>query len=154
MTSYMTSCSVEIGGFLRSIAAEWVSLLSSVFLHCMQAIWCLWISRSHIQSSWGQGHARSRMLGAVFVACFQSFQNYLFSCPDPLDHCLDQNECHIRNQRLWIDYVWTAMCQGPKVIRGHMRSLTLDDLEGSIFLQGSISGCLGVFSLIFHRFIH
>ena len=47
----------------------------SVLLHCRQHNWCLWISRSHIQLPWGQGHARSRVPWAVSVAHFSRYNS-------------------------------------------------------------------------------
>ena len=113
---------------LRSIAAEWVSLLSSVCFFIACRLFRVFGYLGNIQSSRGQGHARSRMLGAGFIACFQSFRNELFSCPEPLDHCLEPNECQIRNQwpRLYMTHY---VSRSSKVIWGHMRSLTLNGLE-------------------------
>ena len=109
--TWRTSCSVKIGGFCNLSQLREFPQFLLLFLHCMQAIRCLWISRTHIQTSRGQGHARSRMPGAVFVARFQSFRKLLFSYPEPLYHCFEQNKYQIRNQRLRIDYTWPDTCK-------------------------------------------
>ena len=136
-----------MGRILLSIAAEWGSLLSSVcfFTACRLFGVCGYLETIYIQSSWGQGHARSAMLGAVFVACFQSFQSKLFSCPGSLFGAkwMSDSESAPTN---WL-YMTLHVSRSSKVIRGHMRSLTLDDLEWSIFLLRSISGCFGLFYL-------
>ena len=54
------------------ILASFVAL-SSVVLHCRQHNWCFWISRSHIQLPWGQGHARSRLPWVVSEAHFSRY---------------------------------------------------------------------------------
>ena len=77
MTSYVTSCSNEIGGFRDlSCLSERFVFLSGLFFWiaiCMQNNWLLLMFRSHIQLPWGQGHARSRILG-VFVAHFSRYK--------------------------------------------------------------------------------
>ena len=64
MTSYVRSCSDEIGRF--AICRTRVRVLASqrMSMHSMRVYWCLWMSRYHIQLTQGQDHARSRFIGA------------------------------------------------------------------------------------------
>ena len=58
-----------------------------------------------MKSPRGQGHKRSPMIEAIFTDFLRPFQS-LFFCPfsylEPQDHCLGQNGCQIRGQRLGI----------------------------------------------------
>ena len=63
------------------------------------------------------------MLGVIFVASFRSSQIELVSIPEPPYHCLGPNECQIQNQRLQLDNIRPAMCQG------HPGSFEVTDLE-------------------------
>ena len=74
-SSYGVICQVMFGRnrrISRYMAAVWVFVLSRVFL-CMQYNKCLLLSRNRIQWPLGQDHARSRMIGTVFLAHFSRY---------------------------------------------------------------------------------
>ena len=56
----MTSCSVKNGGFCNLSQMSEFPCSLAYLLHCMQAIWCLWISRSHIHTVVPSRHAKSK----------------------------------------------------------------------------------------------
>ena len=76
--SYMTSPSVEIGGFcdLSQLNEFPCSLAHVSSLHA--GFWCLWTSRSHVQSSRGQGHVRSCNMHDL--TCYMHDKKVAFFC--------------------------------------------------------------------------
>ena len=62
----------HMSGHVRTKSADFaicrtmVRVLASqrMSMHSMRVYWCLWMSRHHIQLTQGQGHARSRFIGA------------------------------------------------------------------------------------------
>ena len=143
-----------MSGHIRTKLAEfaiyriWASFVAfwSILLHCRQHNWHLLISGSHIQLLWGQGHARSRVQSAVSVANFSHY-NFNFTAVLSLVGIIVRAKLIPGVESAptnWL-YITHHVSSSSKVIRGHMWSLTSDDLEWLNFLQGSISGCFEVF---------
>ena len=145
MTSYMTSCSVEIGGF--EIYRIWVSFIAfwSGLLHCKQHKWWSLTFRSHIQLPRGQGHARTRVSWAVSVAhltvIFRTLQLFWASRTLFRAERMPDLESALMN---WLNMTH-HVSGSSKAIWSHLRSLISDDLECSNCLLGSTTGCFGVF---------
>ena len=82
------------------------------------------------------------MPGAVL--CLFSAAVILTLCyPEHRDHCSEQNECQIRNKRLWIHYLWPFLCQvhtrPSEVIWVHWTRVTSKD---RFFSWGLFQGIL------------
>ena len=133
MTSYMTSCSVEIGGF--AIYRSWVSFLAIYYLTFVYSLHTGYVVFVNIKESYmiaqGQGRTRSSYARRRFRCLFSVTPNWNFSYSEPLDNCLEQNECQLRNQRLRFDFLRPVMCQcqqrSSEVIWGHWSRMTWND---------------------------
>ena len=129
MTSLCQVMFGKMGGFC--VYRTWVSSIAfwSMFLHCMQHIWCLLISRSHIQLPRGQGHARSRLPWGVSLAHFShySFNFIAILSLGARGHSLEQNECQIRHHcQEYTVCRWSTMFF--QLIQGHPRSYEVTDI--------------------------
>ena len=117
-----------------------------ISLHCM---WCTgnlnqkWIVSLEVilTPCTGQGHSRSRFIWAVLPGIFDV--NLVVASDflefEPQDNCLKQNGCQIRVQRPRLHIIYDLWC--VKVIRDHLRSLTLDNVCWPFCFWSSLGNC-------------
>ena len=152
----------HMSGHVRTKSADfaiyciWTSFVAfwSVLLYFRQHNWYLWISRSHIQLPWCQGHPRSQVWCAVSVAHFSRY-NSNFTAVLSLESLfraktMPDLESMPTN---WL-YISRHVSMSWKVTQCHLRSMVSDDLEWPNFLLRSISGCFEAFNIFLHWFTH
>ena len=113
-----------------AISRTMVRVLASqrMSMHSMRVYWCLWMSRHHIQLTQGQGHARSRFIGASSRS-ISSLQIavFFFFCEFECQYMIAKSKPDvIFGLRAYEYAIFDPPC--VKVIRGHPRSSEATDL--------------------------